>query len=45
VNNIKPHYDQKNFDPKNRENKLQLIVSPEKESEGVLDQPGWQNFI
>jgi redox-sensitive bicupin YhaK (pirin superfamily) len=35
VRNIKPHYDQKNFDPKNRVNKLQLIVSPEKESEGV----------
>jgi redox-sensitive bicupin YhaK (pirin superfamily) len=35
VRNIKPHYDQKNFDPKNRENKLQLIVSPEKDSEGV----------
>jgi redox-sensitive bicupin YhaK (pirin superfamily) len=35
VRNIKPHYDQKNFDPKNRENKLQLIVSSEKESEGV----------
>ena len=33
--NIKPHYGQKNFDPANRENKLQLIVSPEKESEGV----------
>ncbi len=33
--NIKPHYDQKNFDPAKRENKLQLIVSPEKESEGV----------
>ena len=35
VRNIKPHYDQKNFDPQRRENKLQLIVSPEKESEGV----------
>jgi len=33
--NIKPHYDQKNFDPGKRENKLQLIVSPEKDSEGV----------
>jgi len=33
--NIKPHYDQKNFDPANRENKLQLIVSSEKGSEGV----------
>jgi len=35
ANNIKPNYDQKNFDPAKRENKLQLIVSPEKESEGV----------
>jgi redox-sensitive bicupin YhaK (pirin superfamily) len=35
VRNIKPHYDQKNFDPAKRENKLQLIVSSEKESEGV----------
>jgi len=35
VQNIKPHYGQKNFDPSKRENKLQLIVSPEKESEGV----------
>lgn len=35
VRNIKPNYDQKNFDPKNRENKLQLIVSPDKGSEGV----------
>ncbi|HEV8514274.1 MAG TPA: pirin family protein [Cyclobacteriaceae bacterium] len=35
VRNIKPHYGQKNFDPAKRENKLQLIVSPEKESEGV----------
>ena len=35
VRNIKPHYDQKNFDPAKRENKLQLIVSAEKESEGV----------
>ncbi len=34
--NITPHYDQKNFDPQKRENKLQLIVSPEKGSEGVL---------
>jgi len=33
--NIKPHYDQKNFDPSKRENKLQLIVSPEKDGEGV----------
>lgn len=33
--NITPHYDQKNFDPKNRENKLQLIVAPERNSEGV----------
>lgn len=35
LRDIKPRYDQKNFDPKNRENKLQLIVSPEKQSEGV----------
>jgi len=35
VQNIKSHYDQKNFDPLKRENKLQLIVSPEKDSEGV----------
>ncbi len=33
--NIKPNYDQKTFDPRERENKLQLIVSPEKGSEGV----------
>lgn len=42
VRNITPHYDQKNFDPKNRENKLQLIVSPQKESEGVwINQDAW----
>jgi redox-sensitive bicupin YhaK (pirin superfamily) len=35
MRNIKPNYDQKNFDPAKRENKLQLIVSPEKGSEGV----------
>lgn len=35
VRNITPRYDQKTFDPKTRENKLQLIVSPDKGSEGV----------
>jgi hypothetical protein len=42
VRNITPRYDQKSFDPKDRENKLQLIVSPQKESEGVwINQDAW----
>ncbi|HCW07311.1 MAG TPA: hypothetical protein DGG95_08100, partial [Cytophagales bacterium] len=35
VRNITPRYDQKTFEPKSIENKLQLIVSSEKNSEGV----------
>ncbi|MBS1489975.1 MAG: pirin family protein [Bacteroidetes bacterium] len=33
--NTAPHYDQKTFDPRLRENKLQLIVSNEETGEGV----------
>lgn len=39
---IKPRYDQITFDPKNRVNKLQQIVSPSKEDAGVqINQDAW----
>jgi redox-sensitive bicupin YhaK (pirin superfamily) len=40
--NITPRYDQRTFKPEDRENKLQVVVSPEKESEGVwINQDAW----
>jgi quercetin 2,3-dioxygenase len=40
--NIAPRYEQKTFDPGNRVNKLQQIVSPEKNDEGVwINQDAW----
>jgi hypothetical protein len=40
--NITPRYDQRTFKPEDRENKLQVVVSAEKESEGVwINQDAW----
>lgn len=42
VRNIKPNYDQLTFKPEDRINKLQQIVSPSKEDEGVwINQDAW----
>jgi len=42
VRNIEPRYDQINFKPENRVNKLQQIVSPSKTDEGVwINQDAW----
>lgn len=39
---IKPHYDQKTFKPEDRTNKLQLVVSPDKEGGSVqINQNAW----
>ncbi len=39
---IKPRYDQKTFTPEDRVNKLQVVVSPIKEGEGVwINQDAW----
>lgn len=39
---IKPHYDQKTFKPEDRINKLQLVVSPDKEGGSVqINQNAW----
>ncbi len=39
---IAPRYDQKTFNPEDRVNKLQVVVSPSKESEGVwINQDAW----
>jgi redox-sensitive bicupin YhaK (pirin superfamily) len=39
---IKPRYDQKTFDPQNRVNKFQEVVTPEKNSDGVwINQDAW----
>jgi hypothetical protein len=39
---IKPRYDQKTFNPEDRVNKLQVVVSPIKEGEGVwINQDAW----
>jgi hypothetical protein len=35
VNNIKPRYDQRNFDINNRNNKWQIVVSPKAEDEAL----------
>jgi quercetin 2,3-dioxygenase len=40
--NIKPRYDQKTFNPEDRVNKLQTIVSPDKNSDSVwINQDAW----
>lgn len=40
--NITPRYEQKTFDPATRQNKLQVVVSPEKDSEGLwINQQAW----
>lgn len=40
--NITPRYEQKTFDPAARRNKLQVVVSPEKDSEGLwINQQAW----
>ena len=40
--NITPRYDQRTFKPEDRQNKLQVVVSPEKDSEGVwINQDAW----
>jgi redox-sensitive bicupin YhaK (pirin superfamily) len=40
--NIQPRYDQRTFKPEDRVNKLQQIVSPKKDDEGVLiNQDAW----
>lgn len=40
--NIKPNYDQKTFRPEDRVNKLQLIVSPDRNDESVwINQDAW----
>lgn len=40
--NIQPRYSQKTFNPEDRINKLQLVVSPDEKSEGVLiNQDAW----
>jgi quercetin 2,3-dioxygenase len=42
VQNITPRYEQKTFAPENRVNKLQQVVSPEKNGEGVwINQDAW----
>ncbi len=42
VKNIEPGYDQINFKPEDRVNKLQQIVSPSKEDDGVwINQDAW----
>lgn len=40
--NIQPRYDQKTFLPDNRVNKLQLIISPDKEADSIqINQDAW----
>lgn len=42
VRNISPRYDQKTFDPADRKNKLQQIVSPKADEAGVtINQDAW----
>ncbi len=39
---IKPRYEQKTFNPANRQNKLQTVVSPEKDAESIwINQDAW----
>jgi quercetin 2,3-dioxygenase len=40
--NIKPRYEQKTFNPAERQNKLQTVVSPEKDAESIwINQDAW----
>ncbi len=39
--NIKPRYDQKNFDPSNRKDKLEIVVAPDNESAIWINQDAW----
>ena len=40
--NITPRYEQKTFKPEDRQNKLQLVVSPEKDAESIwINQDAW----
>lgn len=40
--NIKPRYEQKTFNPEDRQNKLQTVVSPEKDAESIwINQDAW----
>jgi quercetin 2,3-dioxygenase len=40
--NIKPRYEQKTFNPADRQNKLQTVVSPEKDVESIwINQDAW----
>jgi redox-sensitive bicupin YhaK (pirin superfamily) len=40
--NIKPRYGQKTFNPEERVNKLQQVISPDKEGEGIwINQDAW----
>lgn len=40
--NIKPRYEQKTFKPEDRQNQLQTVVSPEKNSEAIwINQDAW----
>ena len=40
--NIKPRYEQKTFNPADRQNKLQTVVSPEKDAESIwINQDAW----
>jgi len=42
VKNIAPRYEQKTFDPAARENKFQVVVSPEQNGDGVyINQDAW----
>lgn len=42
LRNIQPRYEQKTFDPVHRVNRLQVVVSPEKDAEGVwINQDAW----
>lgn len=42
ANNIQPRYEQKTFSPEDRVNKLQQVVSPQKNDEGVwINQDAW----
>lgn len=42
LRNIQPRYEQKTFDPEHRVNRLQVVVSPEKDGEGVwINQDAW----
>lgn len=42
VKDIQPRYDQKTFDPANRQNKLQVVVAPEENEETLwINQDAW----